>query len=164
MRFDVEHPLPARPHAVADLLVDADFYVTVELPDLAVPEVVTHEPSGERATLALRYKYVGSLDPVARKLIGSRDLTWLQTLTIERAEGRGRLTIVADGAGDRLHADASVVLREAEDGTTVRRIEGEFVVRVPLVGGTAERRILPGVLRRLDVEADALRARLQERA
>jgi len=162
MRFDVEHPFPAPPHAVADLLVDADFYGTVELPDLALSEVVTHQPSGERALLALRYAYVGSLDPVARKLLGGRDLTWLQTLTIERAQGRGRLTIVADGAGDRLQADASVVLREAEGGTTVRRIEGRFVVRVPLVGGAAERRILPGVLRRLDVEADALRARLRE--
>jgi hypothetical protein len=164
MRFDVEHSFAATPHAVADLLVDADFYGTVELPDLALREVVTSEPSGERATLALRYEYVGSLDPVARKLLGGRVLTWLQTLTIDRAPGRGRLTIAADGAADLLRADASVVLRAAENGTTVRRIDGEFVVRVPLVGGAAERRILPGVLRRLDVEADALRARLRERA
>jgi len=33
-------------------------------------------------------------------------------------------------------------------------------VRVPLIGGTAERRIVPGLLIRLDVEAATLAAKL----
>jgi hypothetical protein len=39
-------------------------------------------------------------------------------------------------------------------------VAGELFVRVPIVGGTAERRIVPGLVRRLDVEADALTAAL----
>ena len=45
-------------------------------------------------------------------------------------------------------------------GAITTWIAGDFRVRVPLIGGTAERRIVPGIMRRLDVEAEALRARV----
>jgi hypothetical protein len=32
---------------------------------------------------------------------------------------------------------------------------------VPVIGGNAERRIVPGLLRRLDIEADALDRRIR---
>ena len=35
-------------------------------------------------------------------------------------------------------------------------VDGELVVDVPLVGAMAERRIVPGLLRRLDIEAAAV--------
>ena len=38
---------------------------------------------------------------------------------------------------------------------TVRRLHGELVVAIPGVGRMAERRIVPGLLRRLDIEAEA---------
>jgi hypothetical protein len=37
-----------------------------------------------------------------------------------------------------------------------RRISGEFRIKIPLIGGKAERAIVPGLARRLDVEAAAL--------
>jgi len=52
-----------------------------------------------------------------------------------------------------------VVLAATATGTR-RRIDGEFFVKVPLVGGTAERRIVPGIVTRMDVEAAALTAAL----
>jgi len=38
----------------------------------------------------------------------------------------------------------------------VRRLDGELVVAVPGIGRMAERRIVPGVAARLDIEARAV--------
>ncbi|MDQ1385449.1 MAG: hypothetical protein QOG65_2828, partial [Actinomycetota bacterium] len=60
---------------------------------------------------------------------------------------------------ERLHGSADVRLEAIPTGTR-RRIDGEFFVKVPLVGGTAERRIVPGLVTRMGVEAVALTAAL----
>ena len=39
-------------------------------------------------------------------------------------------------------------------------IDGDFRIKIPLVGGKAEKAIVPGLARRLDVEADAVAAEL----
>ena len=47
------------------------------------------------------------------------------------------------------------------NGGTTQQISGELKVRVPLIGGTAEKKLVPGIVRRLDVMADALTATLK---
>ena len=43
----------------------------------------------------------------------------------------------------------------------MRGLDGDFVVKVPVIGGSIERKLLPGILARLDVEADALAEHLR---
>jgi hypothetical protein len=160
MRFRAEQRFAgATPRAVGALLVDPGFERAVELPDLALPSVVEHRTDGATTVLRLRYEFVGHLDPIAQKLLGGRRLTWVQTLELDVEAGRGDLSFAAEADPRRLHGSATVVL-EADGTDTVRRFDGELVVKAPMVGGMAERRIVPGLLRRLDVEADAVRARL----
>jgi hypothetical protein len=161
MRFRAEHEFPAPPAAVAEILCDPAFHLALDLPDLSRPEVVSHSTDGTERAVALRYTFVGHLDPVARRLLAGRKLTWIQELHLDEATGEGRLSFSAEAEADRLYGSAAVTLTGLADGTrTRRRIEGEFFVKVPLVGGTAERRIVPGLVRRLDVEAAALTKRL----
>jgi hypothetical protein len=164
VRFTAEHRFPASPTAVAALLVDPEFHTTLALPDLALPTVVDLRVDAGVDVLRLRYEYVGQIDPIARKLLAGRSLTWLQELRLDRASGRGSLTFAAEADPDRLAGRADATLEiDTGDASTVRRIAGELKVRVPVIGGTAERRIVPGLVRRLDVEADALRTRLAGR-
>jgi hypothetical protein len=158
MRFRVEHEFPGPPATVAAILCDPAFHVALDLPDLSRPEVVEHTTTGTAQLLRLRYEFVGHLDPIARRLLAGRRLTWIQELGLDTATGRGRLTFAAESEPDRLHGAADVVLEALDASRTQRRIAGEFFVRVPVVGSTAERRIVPGLVRRMDVEADALRA------
>jgi hypothetical protein len=161
MRFEAEQAFAdASPRDVGALLVDPEFESRVDLPDLSRPEVVAHERDGDVTALKLRYEYTGRLDPIARKLLGSRTLSWVQELRLDVDAGRGELTFAAEADPSRLRGRADVVLRADGDGGTTRRFEGELVVKAPVVGGMAERRIVPGLLRRLDVEADAVRAHL----
>lgn len=162
MRFSAAHEFPASPRAVADVLCDPAFHAALALPDLSLPEIVEHSADGSTRVLRLRYTFVGHLDPVARRILAGRKLTWIQELRLDVDSGAGRLTFAAEAEPDRLYGAADVALNALDESQprTRRTIAGDFYVKVPFVGGTAERRIVPGLVRRLDVEAEALTAAL----
>ncbi|HEX2191858.1 MAG TPA: DUF2505 family protein [Acidimicrobiales bacterium] len=163
MRFRAEHRFRAPVGAVADLLVDAAFHRELELPDVELLDVLLADGDGAAALLTLRYEYVGHLDPPAARLLGGRRLTWVQKVTVDRDAGTGRLSFAAEGNEDRLYGTAEFALR-ADDEETLWLLEGEVRVRVPLVGGAAERRVLAGMLRRLEIEAQQMAEELRARA
>jgi hypothetical protein len=154
MHFTAEHRFAAPVDAVIAGLTDPAFHRGLQLPDLKLLDADV-QPNQSETVLRLRYDFVGHLDPLARRLLGGRRLTWLQELRVDRASGAGRLTFAAEADPRRLHGRADVVI-EPDDGGTRRTLDGELVVEVPIVGGNAERRIVPGLLRRLDIEASAL--------
>ena len=160
VQFRVEHEFPGARNAVAGILCDPAFHTRLDLPDLSRPEVVEQSATGTERILRLRYEFVGHLDPIARRILAGRRLTWIQELRLDIATYVGRLSFAAEAEADRLHGSADVTLEALDDARTRRRVAGELFVRVPVVGGTAERRIVPGLVRRLDVEADALTAAL----
>ena len=160
MRFQDEHRFTAPVRAVADILVDPAFHRSLELPDLQLLDVVDHRDDGNNALLSLRYEYVGQIDPVAQRLLGGHRPTWVQELVVDRASGAGQLTFAVEGNRHRVHGTAEFTLRPEQD-ETVWELQGEVRVGVPLVGGSAERRILAGVLRRLDIEAQRMTDQLR---
>jgi hypothetical protein len=160
VHFHAEHEFAASPAEVARLLLDPDFHTSLELPDLARPTVVATARDGDGGLLRLRYEYVGQLDPIARRMLGSRELTWIQDLRLDPTAAGGTLSFAAEGDPDRLRGDGRVTIEATAAGSR-RRIAGELVVRVPLVGPMAERKLVPGIVRRLDLEAEAVRARLE---
>jgi Protein of unknown function (DUF2505) len=177
VRFHTEHHFHATPDQVAEALCDAAFYRVLDLPDLSEPEVIEQKTSGDTTDLRLRYEFVGGLDPIARRLLGSQRLSWVQEIRVDRSTHSGTLGFEAEKAPRKLHGDARFVLEEEgsetgksrsnERGTedrgaqTLRRLDGELVVAVIGIGAMAERKIVPGLLRRLDIEASALDDRLR---
>ena len=159
MHFVVEHRFAAPVEAVIAGLTDPAFHRELQLPDLKLLDVADNT-NGSETVLRLRYDFVGHLDPFARRLLGDRRLTWLQELRIDRTSGAGRLMFEAEADPRRLHGRADVPLGP-DDGGTRRTMDGKLVVAVPVVGSRAERSIVPGLLRRLDIEADALDQRLR---
>ncbi len=160
MRFEAEHEFPGSRAAVASVLCDPDFHTNLELPDLSLPTVVEQGDEGTTRLLTLRYEYVGQLDPIARRVIAGRQLTWVQALRLDTTTYSGTLAFSAEAAPDRLNGQAELALLSDGEDRCMRRIRGDLRVHFPVVGGTAERRIVPGLLIRLDVEAAALAKRL----
>ena len=162
MRFHVEHHFGGPVDALTALLLDPAFHQQLQLPDVGLPEVVEARSEGDDAVLRLRYEYTGQLDPIARRLLGNRKLTWMQELHLSRSSGTGTLTFHAEADPRRLHGKADCNLAATDSGAeSVRRLEGQLTVAVPVIGGSAERRIIEGLKRRLDVEAQALDHRLR---
>ena len=158
MRFTSEHRFEAPALAVMAAMVDGSLYAGLDLPDLGRPEVLEHR-EGAELLLRLRYHYTGHLDPIARSLLGGRELFWLQEVRIDPRAQRGELRFASEEQPDRLHGSALVLFETLEDAT-VRRLDGEVIVGIPLVGGAAERRVIDGLLRRLEIESDAIARRL----
>jgi hypothetical protein len=160
MRFEAEHRFHGSPAAVAAILADPGFYAGLQLPDLSQPDVLDQRTDGSKVVLRLRYLFLGSLQPVVRRLLGKRQLAWIQEIDIDRTTGSGRLTFQAEADPKRLHGSADFTLQAVtlESGGTgcVQRLTGELVVNVPIIGGRAERQIVAGFQRRLDIEAQEL--------
>jgi hypothetical protein len=160
MHFEREHGFAGSVERVATIMSDPAFQAGLDLPDLARPDVVAHEVDGAARRLTLRYAYIGQLDPIAQKVVGGRTLTWVQDLRIDLATGVGTLGFSADGVGGRADGTATVTIKSTGEGTCRRVIDGDFRIRIPLLGGKAEKAIVPGLARRLDVEADAVAVEL----
>jgi hypothetical protein len=155
MRFHAEHRFSASAPAVAALLADPAFYLDLVLPDLSQPEILQQSQAGNETVVRLRYEFVGSLDPIAHRLLGASRLFWIQEVRVDQATTSGALRFEAEKDPRRLHGEAEFNLSEAGAGT-VRRLDGNLVVAVPGIGRMAERRIVPGLINRLDIEAQAL--------
>ena len=159
MRFKAEHRFGRSEQAVMAVLTDPAFYLDLSLPDLSQPEVLEESDDGNATVLRLRYEFTGSIDPIAQRLIGSGRLAWIQEVGIDRSTASGTLGFEAEKDPRRLHGTARFTFTE-DGGCAVRRIDGELVVAVPGIGRMAERRIVPGILRRMDIEARAVDDRL----
>jgi hypothetical protein len=160
VRFESKHDFTASVVRVATLMSDPDFQTQLDLPDLSRPDVVDFEVDGSNRLLRLRYQYIGQLDSIARRVVGDRKLTWIQALEIDPTAGIGTLSFSAEEDPGRVNGSATVSIVPTDAGCSRRSIAGDFRIRIPVIGGTAERKIVPGLVRRLDVEADALSAEL----
>jgi hypothetical protein len=155
VRFHAEHHFNASAKAVITLLSTAEFYLDLDLPDLSRPELLDHRQDGEVAVVHLRYVFEGHLDPIAQGLLGSSRLAWIQEVRVDRAAEAGTIGFHAEKAPRKLHGTADFVVA-ASGPDSVRRLDGDLVVAVPGIGRMAERRIVPGVAARLDIEARAV--------
>ncbi len=160
VHFEREHDFAASVEQVANLMSDPAFQTGLDLPDLSRPTVVAHDVDSAQHRLTLRYEYVGRLDPIAQKVVRGRKLTWVQDLRLDVEQGTGTLSFSADGVGGRADGTATVAIAATGDTSCRRRISGDFRIKIPVIGGKAERVIVPGLERRLDVEAAALAAEL----
>jgi len=160
VHFERAHEFAGTVEAVAGIMSDPEFQTGVELPDLSRATVVAHEVDGNSHRLTLRYQYVGQLDPIAQKVVGGRAITWVQDLRLDVVSGAGTLGFTADGVAGRADGTATVAMTATDARSCRRQISGDFRIKIPVIGGKAERAIVPGLLRRLDVEADALAAEL----
>ncbi len=160
VHFEREHDFAGTVERVATIMSDPTLQTGLDLPDLARPDVVAHEVDGAAHRLTLRYAYIGQLDPIAQKVIGGRKLTWVQDLRIDVSTGAGTLGFSADGVGGRADGTATITIAPTGDASCRRAISGDFRIKIPLVGGKAEQAIVPGLARRLDVEADAVAVEL----
>ncbi len=161
MHFEIEHEFSAPAAKVAARFCDPEFHTQLDLPDLSRPEVVANSVDGSRNLLRLRYEYVGQLDPIARKIVGGRKLTWIQELRLDTATGVGTLAFSAEEEPRKVNGMANVEISAVDDEHSRRRIAGDFHIGIPIVGSTAEKKIVPGLLRRLDVEAAAMSEELR---
>jgi Protein of unknown function (DUF2505) len=141
---------------VCGAMGDPEFYAALRLPDIEPPEVVVRTVSGTRVDMHVRFTYTGKLDPIARRIVGHERVSWVQRLVIDPSSESCALSVVPDVGVIPVTCHGTFSLHTADDGRCLRTFEGDLRIKVPLIGSRAEKSLLPGILRRLDLEADAL--------
>lgn len=153
MRFQVEQRFDAPVAAVLATYTDPAFYEQlVGLPKVGEPQVVEHRADADRVVMMVHYRFTADLPGAALAVIDADKLTWIEESTYDLAAATCRSKLLPDHYPDRLTASATSSFEPAGGGT-VRRIDGDLKVRMPLVGGKVERAIVSGLQDHLADEA-----------
>ena len=156
MRLSASHIFSAPAAAVCVGMADADFYASLDLPDLERPELLVRSEHGARVDIHLRFTYTGRLDPVARRIVGRDRVTWVQRLVVDAAARSCALLVEPEIGVVPVSCTGTFTMHDADGDQCLRTLAGDLRVKVPVIGGRAERSLAPGITRRLDREAAAL--------
>ena len=155
MKLTASHRFDASAGAVCEGMGDPEFYAGLQLPDVELPEVISRTGNGNRVDIHVRFTYTGKLDPIARRIVGHDHVEWVQELDIDCQALSCALRVVPAIRTIPVSCTGGFVLRDKGTGC-VRTLDGDLRIRVPLIGSRAERSLAPGIMRRLDLEAEAL--------
>ena len=151
MKFHLDHTFDAALETVEAAMVDPEFLESTRLPDVGPPEVVSRAEDGDTVTLRVSYHYTGSLDSLARRVLRSGDVAWVQETVLDRRTHRTTFSVTPKVHADRFECGGVMHLTEA-GAVTERVIDGELKINVPLFGRRAEGLILPGLRTRMNRE------------
>jgi len=153
MHFRIQHRYDAAPARVFAMLIDPEFLDSM----FTGPQDLPHKISVTGAHTVLRVdspaprqvkRYVGDTLHV------TMDLNWSdQTEADGSRSGPFRVTVLRTPTG----VNGTATIAPDGDGTTVT-YDGEFTVRVPVLGTKMEKMASPQVTRVLDVQQEAGRA------
>jgi hypothetical protein len=136
----------------------------------AMPGLLRIEPlervdEGERVRRRVRYtpNTDGKIPSFGRSVVKPSMLAWVEESTFDKTRHRFEYRILPnlpENWRDRFHSQGSYQLSQ-EGQKVLRRIEGEIVVRLPLLGGTVEKLLLRELKENFRAEADAMSAMLR---
>jgi Protein of unknown function (DUF2505) len=160
VKLTATHRFGASVDAVCAAMGDPDFYAVLRLPDVEPPEVLVRTEKGTRVDVHVRFTYTGKLDPIARRIVGHEQVSWVQRLEIDAAARSCALSVDPAVGVIPVSCSGRFTLHDTEAGKCLRTFDGDLRIKVPIIGSRAEKSLAPGILRRLDLEADALDAYL----
>jgi hypothetical protein len=156
VKLTASHIFGARVAAVCEAMGDPDFYAALRLPDIEPPELLVRTVDGGRVDIHVRFTYTGKLDPIARRVVGHDRVAWVQRLVIDTSSQSCALSVTPEVGVVPVTCTGTFELHGADGEQSLRTLAGELRVKVPLIGARAERSLAPGIVRRLDLEAEAL--------
>jgi len=153
MRFRIEQRLAAPVAQVEATLLDPAWYETITAsPAVWAPELLeATEGDGERVGLRVRYRFRGTLNAAASKVVSPAKLSWVEVSTLDRGSHSIDLRVEPDNYADRLRFTGSAVLQPDGDATT-RVLDGDVRVKVLLVSGAVEGAVVSGLREHAAVE------------
>jgi hypothetical protein len=148
VRFSIDQQVAVAPEVALAAYGNPAFYEGRPPRDnISVLEVVSHEESGSRVLIEVRFKFTGSVSSAVRTLVDPGKMSWVTRTKVLVDEGRSEFEVLPDNYPDRLTSQGTYRFTEGTGGpgSTVIKVEGDLKVHVPIVGRTVERVIVSGL-------------------
>ena len=160
MKFTVTETIAAGRDEVLGALVDPDYYAELGAAATAVrpPELLAASESAGTVHTRVRYAFDGTISGPAALVVDVDKLTWVIETTYDTARHAGSLVVVPDHYEGMLRCRGTLTLEATDAGATVETVTGRLEVKVPLVSGAAEKAILGGFTRHVELEAASMAA------
>lgn len=157
VRFELVHTFDHDPETVARALLDLDFQSGLDdVGGLKERSVVSQEShDGGRVTRRVRCVLGIEISGAARRFLGNNDPAWIQEEHWDPATRRWDWVIQPEVAKEVLSASGHVELHDDAPGTR-RMVFGDVRVHVPIYGGRVEGKIVEGITRAYNEEAERL--------
>jgi hypothetical protein len=154
-------PLPV----VEAAFVDPEFLRELAAsPKLGRVELLDSADDGDYVRQRVRYAFTGQLSAAVKAVVDPARLTWVEDSTLDRRSHLTTFSILPDNYARLLNASGSITLEPDDHVGTVRRVEGNLSVHVPLAGRKVEGAIVSGLREHAEVEATVLNRWVRDRS
>jgi hypothetical protein len=167
MKFELVHRFAATIADFERVLDDGGLYERLQQAMPAIEKIEPLERVDEGGRVRRRVRYTpntdGKIPSFGRSVVKPSMLRWIEESTYDRARHRFDYRILPnlpESWRDRFQSQGSYELTQ-EGSEVLRRIEGEVVVRVPLLGRTVEKLLVKEVTENFRAEAEAMSAMLR---
>jgi hypothetical protein len=148
VKFSIDQGVAVTPSTAIAAYANPAFYEGRPPRDnISVVEVVTHEQTGNRVVLEVRFKFTGSVSSAVRAVVDPNKMSWVTRTELSLDALTSTWRIRPDNYPDRLTGGGSYRFAPGSNGpdSTSITVEGELKVHVPIVGRTVERVIISGL-------------------
>jgi hypothetical protein len=166
VRFEIVDRFATTLEKFEKLLDDPSLYERLEKVMPGLERIEPLERVEDGATIRKKTRYTpntdGKIPSFGRSVVKPSMLRWIEESTFHKAQHRFEYRIVPnlpEAWRDRFSSSGSYRLAQ-EGPSLVRKIEGEIVVRVPLLGRTVEKLLVREVTENFRAEAAAMAALL----
>jgi hypothetical protein len=163
MRFRIEQEFAGPVEAVARVYTEPRLYERLgDFGKLGRPELLDRREDGCVVRLAVRFRFTGHLSSAVTRVVDPAKLSWVEESVHDLAHHTVTFIMKPDNYADRLRSEGSAHYEPAGEERTRRVVEGDLVVRVPLVGKAVEGAIVSGLKEHLAAEVEVVEALLAE--
>lgn len=144
MKFEIRDTFPVSPEVLFESLIDAEIETRLASMAQAERELLEEREEGDVLFRRLRYTSGNPAFSQLARLLGSDKVTYEQHLRIHRPTLRVTWEMIPPAAADRLKAEGAFWVVAHAEGSE-RLVEGNVSVKIPLVGGTLEGRVVDAI-------------------
>ncbi|TXD37215.1 DUF2505 family protein [Lujinxingia vulgaris] len=162
MKFTMTHRFDCPAELLWDIFDDPEFDRRLEEATGVRREVLDSATEGAVETKRLRCVSLKEMPAVMSKALGTESFEFEQTNALDRQKGEMVWKVKPAVLADRI--DAQGVTKVAPEGSScVRTIEGEIVIRIPLVGKKMEGKLTENIKSSYEEAARIAREMVKER-
>ncbi len=142
MRFEVHHRFKCSAERLWTIIMDTAYQAQVDQAARLTRTVVEDRQTADGPRRSVRFEPEATLPAAAQRALGTKKLVYLQEQRWRERDLSMKWRVVVEALPDRVRCSGDFKVSPRAGGECERRVTGEVVVNIPLLGARIERRIV----------------------